>query len=312
MTPSHRSPISLTRSGVSDLFGIPFTSEQLDAITAPHQPAVVIAGAGSGKTALMSARVVWLVAHGLVEPSAVLGLTFTNKAASELSARVRSAVRLLDGSPDAWAEGEPTISTYHSYAAALLRDYGLWVGLEPSAQLLTDAARVQLAESVVRGAPGPFPALGVRITTLTERLLTLDAELNEHLVDVGALMDHDAALIVQLDALEVLDGKLTADPKQARQVARARLELAPLVAEFRRQKRLRERVDFGDQMAAAALLAEQVGAVGAGERDRFATILLDEYQDTSMAQRRLLVALFGGYGTWRVLRAPPVPYLRSE
>ncbi len=294
MTPSPSLFSSLTRSGISDLFDIPFTSEQLDAITAPHQPAVVIAGAGSGKTALMSARVVWLVAHGFVEPSAVLGLTFTNKAAGELSARVRSALRLLDSSPDAWAEGEPTISTYHSYAAALLRDYGLWVGLEPSAQLLTDAGRVQLAESVVRGAPGPFPALGVRLTTLTERLLTLDAELNEHLVDVGALMDHDDALIAELDALEMLDGKLTADPKQARQVARARLELAPLVAEFRRQKRLKERVDFGDQMAAAALLAEEVEAVGAGERDRFATVLLDEYQDTSMAQRRLLVALFGG------------------
>lgn len=291
MTPSLS---ALSRSGICDLFDIPFTAQQLDAITAPHRPAVVIAGAGSGKTALMSARVVWLVAHGSVEPSAVLGLTFTNKAAGELSARVRSALRLLDSSPDAWAEGEPTISTYHSYAAALLREYGLLVGLEPSSQLLTDAASVQLAESVVREAPGPFPALRVRLPTLTERLLTLDAELNEHLVDVDALMDHDAALIAELDALEVLNGKLTADPKHARQVAKARRELAPLVAEFRRQKRLRERVDFGDQMAAAALLAEDVAVVATGERDRFATILLDEYQDTSMAQRRLLVALFGG------------------
>ena len=285
---------SLTRASICDLFGIPFTSEQLDAITASHRPAVVIAGAGSGKTALMSARVVWLVANGAVDPSAVLGLTFTNKAASELGARVRSALRLLDNSPNAWAEGEPTISTYHSYAAALLRDYGVWVGLEPSAQLLTDAGRVQLAESVARGASGPFPALGLRLTTLTERLLTLDGELNEHLVDVDALMDDDAALIAQLDAVEAVNGKLTADPKQARQVAKARRELAPLVAEFRRQKALRVRVDFGDQMASAALLAEQVAEVATGERGRFATVLLDEYQDTSMAQRRLLVALFGG------------------
>ncbi|MEO8108109.1 MAG: UvrD-helicase domain-containing protein, partial [Actinomycetes bacterium] len=243
--------------------------------------------------ALMSARVVWLVTQGAVDPSAVLGLTFTNKAASELGARVRSALRLLDSSPDAWADGEPTISTYHSYAAALLREYGLWLGLEPSAQLLTDAGRVQLAESVVRMAPGPFPALSVRLTTLTERLLTLDGELNEHLVDIDALIAADAALIAELDALEALDGKLTADPKQARQVAKARRELAPLVAEFRRQKLLKERTDFGDQMASAALLAEQIEQVSQGERGHYATVLLDEYQDTSMAQRRLLVALFG-------------------
>lgn len=286
-------PRRLTRSDVCDLFGIPFTSEQLDAITAPHRPAVVIAGAGSGKTALMSARVVWLVALAEVEPDQVLGLTFTNKAASELSTRVRSALRLLDNSPDAWADGEPTISTYHAYAAALLREYGLWAGLEPSAQLLTDAGRVQLAESVVRGSAGPFPALGLRLTSLTERLLTLDTELNEHLVDVPQLMAHDAELIAQLDAIEEDNGKLTAAPKQARQTARARRELAPVVAAFRRQKRLRERVDFGDQMASAASLAEQVDEARSGERERFATVLLDEYQDTSMAQRRLLVALFG-------------------
>jgi DNA helicase-2/ATP-dependent DNA helicase PcrA len=284
----------LSRSDICELFDIPFTPEQLDAITAPHRPAVVIAGAGSGKTALMSARVVWLVAHGEVVPDEVLGLTFTNKAASELSTRVRSALRLLDSSPDAWAEGEPTISTYHAYAAALLREYGLWAGLEPTSQLLTDAGRVQLAESVVRSAPGPFPELGLRLTPLTERLLTLDTELNEHLVDVDSLMAHDARLIQELDAIEAADGKLTADPKRARQVARGRRELAPLVTEFRRRKRLEDRVDFGDQMASAALLSEQVDAVRCGERDRFATVLLDEYQDTSMAQRRLLVALFGG------------------
>lgn len=282
----------LTRTGICELFGIPFTDEQLDAITAPHAPAVVIAGAGSGKTALMSARVVWLVSKGLVTPDQVLGLTFTNKAAAELSARVRKALRLLaGGSP---ADGEPTVSTYHSYAAALLREYGLWAGYEPAAQLLTDAQRIQLAESVVRRAPGPFPALGLRLTALTERVLTLDGELNEHLADLAAVMAYDTALIEELDAVEVLDGRLTAEPLKVRKTAQARLELAPLVAEFRRVKAQRERVDFGDQMAAAADLAETVAEVARSERERFGTVLLDEYQDTSMAQQRLLVALFGG------------------
>ncbi len=147
----------LTRQGICELFKIPFTDEQLDAITAPHAPAVVIAGAGSGKTALMSARVVWLVSHGAVTPDQVLGLTFTNKAAAELSARVRKALRLLEGADAPSVDSEPTVSTYHSYAASLLREYGLWAGYEPAAQLLTDAQRVQLAESVVRRAARTFP-----------------------------------------------------------------------------------------------------------------------------------------------------------
>jgi DNA helicase-2/ATP-dependent DNA helicase PcrA len=281
------------------LFGIDFTDEQMAAITAPVGPAVVIAGAGSGKTSLMSARVVWLVAGGLTTPDAVLGLTFTNKAAAELSARVRVALRLLgehrrdDSLLD---DGEPTISTYHAYAASLLREYGVWAGYEPGAQLMSDAQRLQLAEAVVRAAPGPFPALGVQPQTVTERVLSLEQEANEHLVDLDELVAHDQALIDQIDAVEEHDGKLTEDPARARRTARARIELVGLVRAYRAAKSRRERIDFGDQMAAAATVAEQVGEVGRAERERFSTVLLDEYQDTSMAQQRLLVALFGpGY-----------------
>ena len=71
----------------------PSSDEQFAAITAPLEPAVVVAGAGSGKTTVMAARVVYLVATGQVTPDEVLGLTFTTKAASELATRVRTALR---------------------------------------------------------------------------------------------------------------------------------------------------------------------------------------------------------------------------
>ena len=281
------------------LLGVDFTDEQMSAITAPMDPTVVIAGAGSGKTSLMSARVVWLVARGLVTPDAVLGLTFTNKAAAELSARVRVALRLLAehrGDDRLLDDGEPTISTYHAYAASLLREYGVWAGYEPGAQLMSDAQRLQLAEEVVRAAPGPFPALAVQPQTVTERVVSLEQEANEHLVDLDELVDHDLALIDQIDAVEEQDGKLTEDPARARRTARARIELVGLVRAYRAAKARRERIDFGDQMAAAATVAEQIDEVGRAERERFGAVLLDEYQDTSMAQQRLLVALFGpGY-----------------
>jgi DNA helicase-2/ATP-dependent DNA helicase PcrA len=289
----------MTEAGVRALFDIDFTDEQMRAITAPPAPAVVIAGAGSGKTSLMSARVVWLVANGYTTADAVLGLTFTNKAAAELSSRVRTALRRLEaqsGGSGMLDDGEPTISTYHSYAATLLRDYGLWAGYEPASQLMNDAQRLQLAESVVRSAPGPFPALGVQAQTVTERLLALEQEANEHLVDLDDLLAFDERLIAEINALEREHGKLTEDPSRARRTSRARIELVGLVRAYRQAKARRERIDFGDQMAAAATVAERVAEAGRGERDRFSTVLLDEYQDTSMAQQRLMLGLFGrGY-----------------
>src|SRR5919199_6588604 len=84
---------SLPPHALRQLMGVPFTAQQLDAITAPLEPAVVVAGAGSGKTTVMAARVVYLVASGQVTPDQVLGLTFTTKAASELATRIRVALR---------------------------------------------------------------------------------------------------------------------------------------------------------------------------------------------------------------------------
>ena len=98
------------------------SEQQWAAITAPLAPAVVIAGAGSGKTTLMAARVVYLVLTGQVRPDQVLGLTFTTKAASQLRARIRQALTdagaLDDSAPDDEDVLEPTVSTYNAYAAA--------------------------------------------------------------------------------------------------------------------------------------------------------------------------------------------------
>ena len=78
----------------------PSATQQFAAITAPLEPAVVIAGAGSGKTTVMAARVVWLVATGQVAPDEVLGLTFTTKATAELQQRIRDSLRQAGLLPD--------------------------------------------------------------------------------------------------------------------------------------------------------------------------------------------------------------------
>ncbi|MDT0611727.1 UvrD-helicase domain-containing protein [Streptomyces lancefieldiae] len=279
---------------LKELLGIPFTPEQTACIVAPPAPQVIVAGAGSGKTTVMAARVVWLVGTGQVAPEQVLGLTFTNKAAGELAERVRKAlVRAGVTDPDVIdpdnPPGEPLISTYHAFAGRLLTDHGLRLGLEPTSRLLADASRYQLAARVLREAPGPYPALTRSFADLVSDLLALDAELAEHLVGPEELRGWDADLLDSLQSVKLGN----ADLRKVPEAAAARRELADLVIRYRAAKRERDLLDFGDQIALSARLAG-LPEVGRVLRDEFRVVLLDEYQDTSVAQRILLAGLFGG------------------
>ncbi|MFF3914778.1 ATP-dependent helicase [Streptomyces sp. NPDC001852] len=298
---------------LKELLGIPFTPEQTACITAPPAPQVIVAGAGSGKTTVMAARVVWLVGTGQVAPEQVLGLTFTNKAAGELAERVRKAlIKAGVTDPDAlpspdhhpsttalradsfWSDpdnppGEPVISTYHAFAGRLLTDHGLRLGLEPTSRLLADATRYQLAARVLREAPGPYPALTRSFADLVSDLLALDSELAEHLVDPEELRSWDADLLSILQSAKLTN----ADLRKVPETAAARIALADLVRRYRTAKRERDLLDFGDQIALSARLA-RIPEVGRLLREEFRVVLLDEYQDTSVAQRVLLAGLFGG------------------
>ncbi|MEU6286113.1 ATP-dependent DNA helicase [Streptomyces sp. NPDC046988] len=279
---------------LKELLGIPFTPEQTACIVAPPAPQVIVAGAGSGKTTVMAARVVWLVGTGQVAPEQVLGLTFTNKAAGELAERVRKAlIRAGVTDPDVidpdHPPGEPVISTYHAFAGRLLTDHGLRLGLEPTSRLLADATRYQLAARVLREAPGPYPALTRSFPDLVGDLLDLDSELAEHLVRPEELLTWDTGLLDSLEGVRLSNAELRKVPE----AAAARRELVGLVIRYRAAKRERDLLDFGDQIALSARLAG-LPEVGRVLRDEFRVVLLDEYQDTSVAQRVLLAGLFGG------------------
>ena len=163
--------------------------EQWAAIKAPLEPAVVIAGAGSGKTTLMAARVVYLVATEQVRPDQVLGLTFTTKAASQLRAKVREALLaaglLPEPSTDTDDTIEPTVATYNAYAAGLLTDHGLRIGHEPDTRVLSDASRYQLGARVVERHTAEVRFLTDHPPTAIQNLLALDGAMSEHLVSPG-------------------------------------------------------------------------------------------------------------------------------
>lgn len=273
---------------------LPPTPEQAAVIEAGLEPMVVMAGAGSGKSETMAGRVVWLVANGLLRPEQVLGLTFTRKAAAELAARVRERLNGLvevGQVPAELLEGEPTISTYHAYAARLVTEHALREALEPTMRLVSPAVSWQLASRVVSAYDGPMEQVEWSPATVTRAVLELAGELAEHLRTPQDVRDIGAKLAQRFAALP---GNPTKDQRRPLLTQRAREQLLPLVEAYNRLKRGREVVDHGDQMALAARIADRHADVGVIERGRFAVVLLDEYQDTSHAQLVLLRALFGG------------------
>ncbi len=285
----------------------PPTEEQTRVIESPLAPHLVVAGAGSGKTETMAGRVVWLVANGLVVADQVLGLTFTRKAAAELSERIGLRLRALARrgiGPTQEAGVRAEVSTYNAYAASLVADHGLRLGVEPGSRLLGEAAGWQLAYDVVESWDGDgdqgtdLAALDLGIDWLVGAVLSLAGQCAEHLVEPRDLLD-------LLDDLEQRAASLPKDDKggapaaptktggvaSVLSTARQRRALVPVVEAYLRRKRELETLDFGDQVRLGARLAA-VPDVAAGERARFRVVLLDEYQDTSHAQLSLLRSLF--------------------
>jgi DNA helicase-2/ATP-dependent DNA helicase PcrA len=255
------------------------TDEQWRAISHPLEPQYLIAGAGSGKTAVMAARIAWALETQALSPSQVLGLTFTNKAATELGDRVRLA---LAGMNDESGE-TVTVQTYNAFAAGIVRDFGLLVDVDPDAGLLSEGQQWQLLLSCLDDLP-PFDALEIRSSYVVRPTLKLAGSISDHMVD---LSDIEAAAdrMLSLDVSEKM-----------RETARQRKELVKAVDAYVKAKHRTSRIDYGDQVTKAVEVLSGNGDVREALRRRFSFILLDEYQDTNVAQRKMLQALIGRGG----------------
>lgn len=284
----------------------PPTPEQRAIIEAPLEPLLVVAGAGSGKTETMTARVVWLVANDLVTPEQVLGLTFTRKAAGELAERVGRRLVSLERAGiwqpprDVDADGlggAPTISTYHSYAGRLVREGALRLGYEKDSRLLSEAATWQLAHEVVLAWDGPMEDIDKVESTVTNAIVSLAGELAEHLRTPADVAQFSTHVLAHLAQVEAGDKPFTKDFRS--KVITPMLEqglILPIVERYREVKRERSVMDFSDQMALAAALATRFPDLGHSERERFRVVMLDEFQDTSEAQLVLMRQLFAPEG----------------
>lgn len=316
------------------------TDQQQQVITAPLKPTLVVAGAGSGKTATMSARVTYLVASGQVDPSQVLGLTFTRKATHELRERIENRLGQLYRYPgwtlsstrsNAAAQvsgglstadsssaaggigaasssqdqdltavaGEATVATYNSFAGALVREWGLEVGLETDTAVLTPASSWQIMYELMENWGQEFEEPFSSLDSATELALQVANSLNENLLSVDEARELMADLGQNLKDLRSVRGAAKAIDAKSLPAMTKRIQVLDLVERYIDYKRENSLVDFGDQVALACRIVtdERVGPrVIAQYRDRFKAVLLDEFQDTSVAQTILLSSLFAGCG----------------
>ncbi|MGI8809493.1 MAG: ATP-dependent DNA helicase [Acidimicrobiales bacterium] len=246
------------------------TTEQAEAVEADQSGQLLVAGAGTGKTTVMARRILHLVSSGQVRADQVLGLTFTNKAATHLKAKVRDALG---------ADADVTVATYHSFGASLVADHALELDLHPDTRILNRAQAWQLLYAVFdefrfQHRRTLYPQM------LLDQALTLASRCADHLVPVDAVIE-DCERIVAGDATQKI-----------RDTAAMRQELCQVVAAYGRRKRERHLLDFGDQIALAVRLLADRPDLATGLRDQHPVVLLDEYQDTNFAQRRLLQLIY--------------------
>ncbi|MEP7082300.1 MAG: ATP-dependent DNA helicase [Chloroflexota bacterium] len=261
------------------------TARQRKAVTHGDGPLLIVAGAGTGKTTVITRRIAWLIAEKRARPSEILALTFTDRAAAEMTERVDRLVP--------YGHNDAEISTFHAFGDRLLRDHGLESGLSDRSTVLSRAEQVILLREHLFELPlDRFRPLG-NPTRFLHSLVTL----------ISRLRDEDVPPDAYVAAAERLAQRASEAPDDAalaEDAARHR-ELAATYAAYEGLMRATDRIDFGDQVSLALKLLRDHAAVLAAERGRYRYILVDEFQDTNHAQFELVRLLAEEHGNVTVV-----------
>ena len=249
---------------------MPFLDElnpqQREAVEATDGPVLILAGAGSGKTRVITYRIAHLIEHVGAMPESILAMTFTNKAAGEMAERVEKLVGGL-------SIAKPVISTFHSFCVRVLRrDVEALripsavpgqppIGLTKNFVIYDESDQQQVVKGIMR-------RLGLDDKQLTPRnVLSRISWAKNHMLDPQEIY------------LE------SADPKSER--------IAHIYEEYRKELRKANAMDFDDLLLEAMRLLKAVPAVREYYNRRFQYILVDEYQDTNRPQYELMRLLAG-------------------
>jgi len=257
-------------------------ASQREAVEFAGRPLAIIAGAGTGKTRVITHRIAYLIAAQSARPQEILALTFTDKAAAEMEERVD---RLLP-----YGFAEVSISTFHAFGDSLVREFAVDLGLDPDCRLLT----------------APELALFLR-----EHLFELPLQyyrplgnptkfLQEMLRHFSRLKDEDVSPEEYLAYAERMPAQNLDDPAQRRECEK-QLELARCYQAYQALMAKAGFVDFGDQIALSTRLLREHPDVRRKLQERFRYVLVDEFQDTNYAQFQLVKELVATHGNLTVV-----------
>jgi len=254
---------------------------QREAVVHGEGPLLIIAGAGTGKTTVLTRRIAHLIASKRARPEEILALTFTEKAAAEMTERVDQLI------PYGYAE--PQISTFHAFGDRVLRESALELGLDPGFRVLSQPEQIIfLRERLFRLPLERFRPLG---------------DPTRHLGALAGLVsrakDEDVSPESYQAWAEARWSVVSTDAE--RDEAEVHRELAAFYAVHQRLLAEAGLVDFGDQIHRTLGLLRQHPAALARLRARYRFILVDEFQDTNHAQLEMLKLLAGESGNLTVV-----------
>jgi DNA helicase II / ATP-dependent DNA helicase PcrA len=231
---------------------------QREAVIHPGGPLLIVAGAGSGKTRVLTHRIAWLITESRVSPFEILAITFTNKAADEMKSRVAALVGPV--AQRMW------ISTFHSACVRILRKDAERLGYKSSFTIYDQADSVRLTGYVIRD-------------------LNLDAK---------RFPPRTVHSIISTAKNELVDFERFAD--QARARGPYDRKIADVYREYQRRLLAASAMDFDDLLMVTVNLLEACPDVLARYQQRFRHVLVDEYQDTNRAQNELILLLGKAHG----------------
>lgn len=248
-----------------------FNERQRQAITQTDGPLLVISGAGTGKTHVLTGKVLYLLLEKNIPAEQILCLTFTEKATAEMVSRIDAALPI--GHPEIW------VKTFHAFCDAVLKERGHEIGIPIGFQILQDVDLFQF----LRNHLTEFRLSYYRSLGNPEKFLRVMQEY------FSRLKDEDITVAEYLDFCEKLKSK--AKTEEEKEYAEKHLELARAYETYENLLLKNGYLDFGGLIFYTLRVFEKRPSVLAEYQKRFIYILVDEFQDTNFAQNRIVMLL---------------------